>query len=136
VVASPSDSTFSHAGGLVVRSDDGADRFLLVRSRDDRHWVLPKGHIDPGETAEEAAVREVAEEAGVVAEIVSRLGVDSYTVPGEEVRALYFSMRFVAECEADEDRQLAWLGYYEALGSLDFAGSRALLRRACERPSR
>ncbi len=122
---------FSHAGGLVVRSDGDEDRFLLVRSRDGRHWVLPKGHIDPGESAEEAAVREVREEAGVVGKIVSRLGVDAYSLANEEVRALYFLMRFTRECPADEERELCWLPQEEARRTLDFRGSRALLERAC-----
>lgn len=37
-------------------------------------WSLPKGHIEPGETAEEAAVREVEEETGIVSQVVSALG--------------------------------------------------------------
>ena len=125
----------SHAGGVVVRSDGGGHRFLLVQSsRDPSHWVLPKGHIDPGETAEEAAVREVREEAGVVGEIVSELGVDSYSLSGslpeEEVRALYFLMRFAGEVPADEDRALRWLDLEEARRTLSFEGSRALLEKA------
>ena len=114
----------------MVRSDGDEDRFLLVRSRDGRHWVLPKGHIDPGESAEEAAVREVREEAGVVGKIVSRLGVDAYSLPNEEVRALYFLMHFTSECTADEERELCWLPQDEARRTLDFRGSRALLERA------
>jgi len=122
---------FSHAGGVVVRSDTGAHRFLLVQaSRNPNHWVLPKGHIDPGETAEQAAVREVREETGVVAEIVSELGVDSYSLPHEEVRALYYRMRFAGEVPADEERALHWLEFPQALGTLSFARSRALLEQA------
>ncbi len=121
----------SHAGGVVVRSDGGGHRFLLVQSsRDPSHWVLPKGHIDPGETAEEAAVREVREEAGVVGEIVSELGVDSYSLPNENVRALYFLMRFAGEVPADEDRALRWLDLDEARRTLSFERSRALVQKA------
>ena len=132
-------SEFSHAGGVVVRSDAGVHRFLLVQSsRNPSHWVLPKGHIDPGETPEAAAVREVREEAGVVGEIVSELGVDTYSLPGspahslrgEEVRTLYFLMRFAGEVPADEDRALRWLDLEEARRTLSFEGSRALLERA------
>lgn len=126
---------FSHAGGVVARSDGSGHRFLLVQSRrNPSHWVLPKGHIDPGETAEEAAVREVREEAGVVGEIVSELGVDSYSLPGslaeEDVRVLYFLMRFAGEVPADEDRALRWLGLEEARCTLSFDRSRALVQKA------
>ena len=122
---------FSHAGGVVVRSSGERHRFLVVQaSRNPDHWVLPKGHIDPGEGAAEAAVREVREETGVVAEIVCELGVDSYSLPHEDVRALYYLMRSTGEVPADEDRALRWLELGEALGTLSFEGSRNLLEQA------
>jgi 8-oxo-dGTP pyrophosphatase MutT (NUDIX family) len=113
-----------------VRSRDGAPELLLVRSRDGRHWVLPKGHIDPGESAEQAAVREVREEAGIEGEIVARLGVDAYTLPHEDVRALYFLMRFVRADTADEDRELCWLAPDAARDATPFEGARALVDAA------
>lgn len=106
---------------------------LLVRSSDGRHWVLPKGHIDPGETAREAAVREVREEAGIVGEVLGELGVDAYSIPQEEVRCLYFLMRLVEEVPADEDRELCWLDLAEGAAAIDFAGSRALVEKAASR---
>jgi 8-oxo-dGTP pyrophosphatase MutT (NUDIX family) len=62
------------AGGLVL---DTTGHGLLIgrRRRGDRlEWTLPKGHIEPGETAEEAAVREVAEETGIMAGVRHPLG--------------------------------------------------------------
>jgi 8-oxo-dGTP pyrophosphatase MutT (NUDIX family) len=115
---------------VVVRSRDGGDELLLVRSRDGRHWVLPKGHIDPGESAEQAAAREVREEAGVEGEIVARLGVDAYTLPHEEVRALYFLMRFAGMCPPQEERALCWLAPNAARAAIEFEGSRALVDAA------
>ena len=114
----------------MVRSQAGADEMLLVRSRDGRHWVLPKGHIDPGESAEQAAVREIREEAGVEGEIITSLGVDAYTLPHEDVRALYFLMRFAGTCPAEEDRELRWLAPDEARSTIDFEGSRVLVDAA------
>ncbi len=49
------------SGAGVVRR---AGRILVVRQRGDA-WSLPKGHVEAGETAEEAAIREIAEETGV-----------------------------------------------------------------------
>ena len=50
-------SQWSHAGGVVVRATDGELQFLLVEAKDRDIWVLPKGHIEPGETPEAAAMR-------------------------------------------------------------------------------
>ena len=61
---------WSSAGGVVI---DGRGRIALVRQRDRKRrwrWTLPKGRIDPGETPEAAALREVHEESGLRARIV------------------------------------------------------------------
>jgi mutator protein MutT len=61
----------------VVRDELG--RVLLVRRADNGNWELPGGRIDVGESASQAAVREVAEEAGVSIEITGLAGV--YSIP-------------------------------------------------------
>ncbi len=53
------------AGGLVVRHSDGKVLIALARERDYREYVLPKGHVEPGEDVETTARREIAEEVGV-----------------------------------------------------------------------
>lgn len=56
------------AGGIVVRRDNNCVEFLLlkqIRKTGEIQWVMPKGHIQQGETSEQAAVREVREESGV-----------------------------------------------------------------------
>jgi len=121
---------YTHAGGIVWRLEGGARQYLLVRSRRDAsHWVLPKGHIDPGESPEDAARREVREEAGVEAAIVTRAGVDVYTLDGKEIRTLYFGMRFERSCPADEDRDVCWLGFPEVCAKAGFEGARKLIER-------
>src|SRR5690606_41984899 len=52
------------AGGVVVRVADGRPLFLLIRDSY-RNWGFPKGHLEPGESAAAAAMREVAEETGL-----------------------------------------------------------------------
>ena len=52
------------AGGIVVHRDGDELRFLLIRDSY-QNWGFPKGHVEPGETIESAALREVAEETGV-----------------------------------------------------------------------
>ena len=68
------------AGGLVI--DFSGTKGLLIgrldqkdESRERLLWSLPKGHIESGETPEEAAIREVAEETGIQSEILRELGV-------------------------------------------------------------
>jgi 8-oxo-dGTP pyrophosphatase MutT (NUDIX family) len=120
----------THAGGVVHREDSG--RVLLVRARPAPHdWVLPKGHIEPGERPEETAVREVAEEAGVVASVAARLGVLDFTKPtGEAARVLFFLMRFAGEVPPAERRAIGWWTIDEALALIPFANTRAILEAA------
>jgi 8-oxo-dGTP pyrophosphatase MutT (NUDIX family) len=124
---------YTHAGGIVSRlagREGGDRRYLLVRSsRNASHWVLPKGHIDVGESPEEAARREVREEAGVAAEIVGPAGVDVFTLDDQEIRTVYFAMRFEDSCPAEEDREVCWLGYSDACEKVSFEGARKLIER-------
>ncbi len=59
------------AGGVVYRKTGEGYEFLLGKHSGYHKWVLPKGHIEPGETEQETAVREVEEELGVKAKIVN-----------------------------------------------------------------
>ena len=52
------------AGGVVVRVDNGCAFFLLIRDSY-KNWGFPKGHLEPGETPDAAALREVNEETGL-----------------------------------------------------------------------
>src|SRR4051794_885016 len=68
------------AGGVLVRSIQGRPHLAAIRPRGRQNvWALPKGKIDPGESAAEAAVREVREETGVEGRLVEKLGNVRYT---------------------------------------------------------
>ncbi|QQE77341.1 deoxyribose-phosphate aldolase [Alicyclobacillus sp. SO9] len=75
------------AGGLVVRTTKSGPEVLLIHDAYG-HVTFPKGHLEPGETWEEAAVREIREETGIASRIVSPLGRIEYLITrdGEEVR--------------------------------------------------
>lgn len=63
------------AGGVVYRKNGDNYEFLIGKHSGYHKWVLPKGHIEPGETEQETAVREVEEELGVKARIVNEVPV-------------------------------------------------------------
>lgn len=122
----------THAGGVVVRRDPDAARFLVVSAkRKPSEWVLPKGHIDPGETAEDTARREVLEESGVTASVRLALDVVEFPTPRGRVRAQFFLMDIEREEPSSlEGRRRAWLTFDEAMQSLPFEELRHLVRQA------
>lgn len=77
-VAAPQARELLPAAFAVVR--DGLGRVLLVRRADDGYWELPGGRVEVGESASEAVIREVAEEAGVAIKVTGLAGV--YSDPG------------------------------------------------------
>jgi 8-oxo-dGTP pyrophosphatase MutT (NUDIX family) len=115
----------------VVRTRDGIREYLLVESR--AHpgtWVLPKGHIEPGETPEMTAVREVEEEAGVRAAVIAPAGESAYAVGGRRVRVVFFLMRYEGDVSPHEDRLSVWRGCEEARRMLSFDDARGVLTQA------
>jgi 8-oxo-dGTP pyrophosphatase MutT (NUDIX family) len=62
---------------------DLTGRLLLVRRCDTGDWELPGGHVDPGESASDTAVRETAEESGITVDITGLAGI--YTDPGHVI---------------------------------------------------
>ncbi len=122
---------WSHAGGVVRRTVDGGSEYLLVEASDDAGvWVLPKGRIEPGETPEQAAVREVLEEAGVRAAIVAFAGENEYAAKGRTVRTAFYLMTYDGEVERTEPRGMAWHRYEDAMALLHFENTRRVLTQA------
>lgn len=100
--------------------------YLLVRARNPKEaWVFPKGHIEEGEITERTARREVLEEAGVRAAIVSSLGV----LQMDSQRAEMFLMAFES-ANSSPERECVWLKFNAAREKLTFEESRDLLTRA------
>ncbi len=121
----------NEAGAIVIRADAGQPRLLLVTAKDNsNHWLFPKGHIEPGETAPDAARREVMEEAGIEAVVTRRLGTTRYDLNGRTIAVEYFLLEFVTEHKADEGRKKEWLSLDDAERRLSFETTRDILRQA------
>lgn len=121
----------THAGGLVYRFQDTQIQYLVVQAKGNpEHWILPKGHIEPGETPEQTAVRELAEETGVVAGIVTELGYLRFSVANRLITTVYYLMRYQTQVTPQEERLCRWLPYDAALRLLTFPATRDLLRQA------
>lgn len=114
------------AGGVVVQ--DG--RVAVVHRPRYDDWTLPKGKLDPGETFEQAALREVLEETGLECRIVEELDSTSYTdSKGRPKVVRYFRMEveggaFTVNDEVDE---LRWLSPDEARAVLTYDRDRDLI---------
>jgi 8-oxo-dGTP pyrophosphatase MutT (NUDIX family) len=131
------------AGGVVYRrSDDGVEVVLAARRtrRGDLAWGLPKGLVEPDERPEEAAVREVREEAGLDAEVEEPLGDIRYFYVWEGVRVRkavhFFLMRATGGDVSQHDHEMEdvqWFPLSDALRRAAYKGEREVLQRASER---
>lgn len=131
------------AGGVVVRP--GGDCIVIVPnprpgSRRRNVLALPKGHVDPGETPEQTAVREVREEAGVETEVVEKLGDVRYwyTREGQRIAKVvrFFLLAHVSgepTADAFEVAEARWMPLEEAARRLSFDGERSMVRSALAR---
>ncbi len=130
------------AGGLVVRTEQGTSSVALIGRLDRRgrlRWSLPKGHVEHGETHEQAAVREVEEETGISGRITARLGSVEYTfvAQGKRIhkRVHHYLMEAVGGELSDADvevTEVAWVPLSDLPARLAYAGERRLARRAVE----
>ena len=119
----------THAGAVAVRN---RCEVLLVRASRRDEWVLPKGHIERGESAEEAALRELREEGGVAGRILRGLGVRNF---GPSKRVAFFVVEATDTVETSESRQPRWCSLDEALALTRYEDTRALLREAMQEVS-
>jgi 8-oxo-dGTP pyrophosphatase MutT (NUDIX family) len=128
------------AGGVVVRGEEVVVIVPTRRASDGSKVVaLPKGHIDPGETPLQAAVREVREETGIVAEPVAELGETRYwyrrggqTIPKS---VSFYLFRYVEGDTADHDDEVErawWIGLQEAQRELSHAAERKIVAAAAQ----
>jgi 8-oxo-dGTP pyrophosphatase MutT (NUDIX family) len=126
----------------VVVRDDEVVVIVPVKRDAAGHAVLglPKGHLDGDESAEEAATREVREEAGVIAALIEPLGEVEYTYErkGRQVgkRVAFFLFEYRSGDVADHDHEIEearWMPLREAVTALTYNGERGIIERAMSR---
>jgi bis(5'-nucleosidyl)-tetraphosphatase len=124
-------SRSTHGGGVVFKLTTEGPRYLLVEASGTRdRWLFPKGHVEDGETAAEAALREVWEEAGVRARTIRRLRRVEQKKEGDWITVVYYLMAYAGRKAALEDRRVRWFTFDEAIEELDLGKSRRVLRSA------
>lgn len=126
------------AGGLVV--DDAHNHAAIIGRLDRRgrlSWSLPKGHIEPGETPDETAAREVAEETGIIGRVLRPVGAIDYWFVADNRRVHktvhHYLLQAVDGALSDEDvevTEVAWVPLGELDEVLAYADERRLVRHA------
>ena len=127
------------ATGVVVEHEGG---ILLTRRAHEPmlgHWSFPSGFVDAGEVVEEAAVREVEEETGIIGRVVAPLGTIDFWFVAEDRRVHktvhHFLLQALGGELSDEDvevAEVAWVPLDELEDRLAYADERRLIRRATE----
>jgi len=118
------------AGGLVVRRHHGALQIVVVHRPVQQDWSFPKGKLDPRETFEAAALREVREETGMVCRLLRFIGHTEYTDRKGRPKAVAY---WVMAAEAgfftpnEEIDELRWLTLEAAARILSYPRDRELI---------
>src|SRR6266850_3230916 len=129
------------AGGVAFRKQDERVEVALISVGDDNRWQLPKGLVDKGESTEDAAVREVREEAGIDTEIVERLDKVEYWYfwkeNGQRVRyhkyVYFYLLRYKSGDVRNHDHEVneaRWFKIDEAIDALAFDSEKKVVEKA------
>jgi len=119
------------AGGLLWRNSDYGREIAIIHRPHRNDWTLPKGKMNPGESWQAAALREVWEETGYQVKLDSFAGSVAYTFNGVAKVVLFWHMSLVQEGNFKpniEVDQLIWLPAADALKKLNYQGEKALVQ--------
>ncbi|MCX7914436.1 MAG: NUDIX hydrolase [Thermodesulfovibrionales bacterium] len=129
------------SGGVIFRRVEEKIEIVLIAVKNKTVWTLPKGLIDKGENAEEAAIREILEETGLYGKIVSFLGENSYWfyIKNDNVKCKKTVFYYLVKCldgdlknhswEVDEAR---WFSIDEAIEKVYYKSDREIIQKAKE----
>ncbi len=129
------------SGGVAFRRGGSELQIAIVSVKPSLRWQLPKGIVDPGETPESTAVREVREEAGVSTELVRLIETIEYWYQrvqyGQRIRYHKFVHFYLLEYKSgdvgDHDHEIEearWVSFQQALEMLEFKSERGVVEKA------
>ena len=131
------------AGGVAFRKQDGRIDVALISVGEENRWQLPKGLVDKGESTEDAAIREVREEAGIETEIMTRIDKVEYWYfwkeNGQRIRyhkfVYFYLLRYKAGDVRDHDHEVndaRWVDIDNAIEMLAFDSEKKIMEKAKE----
>ena len=131
------------AGGVAFRWQDPEPEIAIVSVKPKLRWQLPKGIVDPGESPQVTAVREVREEAGIETNLIKLIETIEYWYRsvkyGKPVRYHKFVHFYLLEYKsgdvANHDHEVEesrWVSFDEAIEMLDFKSEREVVEKARE----
>lgn len=130
------------AGGIVFRRNDKGDvEILLIQDAKDR-WTIPMGHIEEGETAQETALREIGEEAGIKeAEAICWLGKIHFRYRRVSTLVLMTTQIYLVRALGDTDdikkedwmNGIKWFKFHDALEAIEYEDIGKLMLLAMKR---
>ena len=124
-------------GAVVFHEIGGVVRYLLIKNKRSAHWSFPKGHVEKGESDEQAAIREVKEETGIDITIVEGFKAKSeYSIQRKIEKIVYI---YAATCkqtktiiQEEEIEDYLWLDFNKAMKNLKFENDKNILYRVNE----
>jgi ADP-ribose pyrophosphatase YjhB (NUDIX family) len=127
------------AGGLVLRRHESGFDALLIGRGSPRVWTLPKGHVEPRETNEQAALREVREETGCWGDLIVRLNEISYWFYVGKAKhkksVTFYLMRYLSGDTMNHDHEVdeaRWFDVATARRSLKYVNEKRLVDLALD----
>lgn len=131
------------AGGVAFRPGNSGVEVAIVSVKPSLRWQLPKGIVDPGETPEVTAVREVKEEAGVETDLIELIETIEYWYQrvqyGKRIRfhkfVHFYLLRYRSGDVSNHDHEVAesrWVSFEQAIEILAFKSERNVVEKARE----
>lgn len=127
------------AGGVVYKKSINFITWLIIKPAGTDRWQLPKGRIENQESSQVAALREVAEEGGIQAKVVDKIGNQKYffMADGKKIfkTVTFYLMEYLSKASQSHDWEVEkaeFLPFAEAISKLSFKGDRVILNQGKE----